>query len=51
MKIKIINQHYDGAYYTVTYSYHQEGDCACKAVKVKRTFTQMPTTDDLILAI
>ena len=51
MKTKIINTYFDGAYYVVTYKYWVDGQCACTATKIKRTFTNEPNENDLINAI
>lgn len=51
MEIQKINKYWDGAYFVVTYKYYETGKCACTAEKIKRTFTQDPTKEDLINAI
>ena len=51
MEIKIINTYNDGAYYVVIYRYWVKGECACTSEQITRTFTEAPTTEDLINAI
>ena len=51
METKIVNSYNDGAYVVVIYRYWVKGACACTSEQIKRTFTQKPTTEDLINAI
>ena len=51
MEISVLNTFKDGAYFVVTYRYWVKGECACGATKIQRTFTQEPTTADLLNAI
>lgn len=51
MKTIVLNQYQDLDNYVVTYKYWKEGDCACTAKRIKRTFKAEPTEDDLQKAI
>ena len=51
MKTVVLNEHYNNGEYTVTYKYWIEGDCACTAQKIKRTFKSSPSQEELQKAI
>ena len=51
IKTIVLNQYKDLDNYVVTYKWWYEGDCACGAVKIKRTFKASPTETELKKAI
>ena len=51
IKTIILNQYNDLDNYVVTYKYWVEGDCACGAKKIKRTFKATPTQEELVKSI
>ena len=51
IKTIVLNQYKDLDNYIVTYRYWVEGDCACGAKKIKRTFKAAPTEKELENAI
>lgn len=51
MEVSILSEFEDYGIYTITYRYWETGQCACEAIKIKRTFDDYPRKQDLIDAI
>ena len=51
IEVNILNAHQSEGKWIVTFRYWVKGDCACGAIKAKRTFDTYPTVSEIKKAI